>query len=241
MGHIGSLDNARRLFSNGWQEGAERASLLRDSIGDVVPNSVTPRRVRRFSDDGDEIRVEQALRGEWDSAFVCTRKELAPAPNVVSIACGWWASCMVSHENLLWNAVQAIVICDLLENAGYRVELRALDAIVVAPNKFHINQMMMKRADEPLQADLVAATIGHAGVYRSLGFALECCHKTNTDEVLGSVVAHEKKEALYAKAIAEQELEPLSYIIPRGDSEAACIRNIKTALEKLAPTTTAAH
>lgn len=236
MGCIGSIDNARKLFSQGWQEGAERAMLLRDQIGDVVPNSVVRRRVRRAYDDGTDLRIEQAMQGEWDTAWWDARKEYAPAANVVSITCGWIAMNYIQHEALIWNAVQAIVLTDLLENAGYRVELRALDCVKIAgKSNLHFTEMRMKRADEPLQADLVAATIGHAGVYRSLGFAAMCCHPTSTDEVLGRDPGMTLRTLGIDAAIAEQALDPISYRLPRGDSQDAAVKNIHAAIAALAP------
>jgi hypothetical protein len=233
MGRIGSLDAARALFTKGWREGAERADTLKAQVGDVVPNSTAPVRRRRVRDEGDELRLDQALQGEWDTAYWSSQRVDMPAPNVVSLTAGWIAMSYVEHEQLIWNAVQAIVLCDLLEQNGYRVELRALDVVVTGRQNLHITEMLMKRSSEPLQPDLIAAMIGHAGVYRSLGFAAMCLHPTDTDDRLGREPgANLRKEGIEA-AISAEALQPISYRLPRADSLDACLKNITKAFEAL--------
>lgn len=233
MGNIGSLENARALFSQGWQDGGERAALLRDQISDAVPASTAPVRKRRVRDDGDELRIEQALRGEWDTAWWSMQKEQAPTPTVVSLTTGWIAMCTIPHADLIWNAVQAIVICDLLEANGYRVELRALDAVRIDRRALHFTELTMKRASDVLQPDLIAATIGHAGVYRSLGFAAMCCHPTDTNFELGHNPDPSTRQAGIDAAIAAGVIDPISYHLPRADSERQCVANITHVLGEL--------
>lgn len=232
-GGIGSFENARKLYTEGWRAGAERAERLFATIEDMVPASVAPRRVRRSMDEGDDLRVEKVLDGDFDNAWWSTRRELLAAPNVVSFAFGWLAPNYIEHEHLIWNALQAIALADALENNGYRVELRAIDGTTPGSNA-HVTELMVKSADEPLQPDLIAATIGHAGVYRTLGFGAHCMHLTNTNYGLGACLNGKIGVTPYLNKLIEAgHADPVSYWLPRADSQEQAIANIKNALKEL--------
>lgn len=232
-GHIGSLSNVRKLFTEGWREGAGRAERLSAHIEEMIPASVVPRRVRRSSDEGDELRVEKVLDGDFDNAWWTTRREMQAAPNVVSFAFGWLADAGTRHSDLIWNALQAIALADALETNGYRVELRAIDGTMPGKN-IHVTELLVKAADEPLQPDLIAATIGHAGVYRTLGFGAHCMHPTDTTSGLGACMYGENGVTPHLNMlVAAGHADPVSYWLPRADSQEQAVANINNALKKL--------
>jgi hypothetical protein len=235
FGGLTDIEQARDLYRRGWPEGARRTIDAKDSIGDVVPAATERRRVRRFTDDGDSLRLDQVLAGDWDNAWESRVMAPMPATRTVSIACGFIAMADVSAEGIMWNAVQAIVLTDLLESAGYRVELRAVDAVDVDGRALHVVDMLLKTADRALDPDTVAATIGHAGVYRSLGFGAMCCQPTDTNHSLGSNPSSSLLSAGIDAAIAAGAIEPISYRLPRGDSQLAAVANIRRALADLHP------
>lgn len=235
FGGIQSLADARRLFAEGWQEGAERAESLKHALAGAIPAGTITRRRRTTGDTGDDIRMDAVLSANWDHAY--TRRDPARVndPSVISIAAGWIAPASTSHENLIWNALQAIALTDALEQAGYRVELRALDGTQAykSHNYTQLVDVTVKRAEEPLRADLVAAMIGHAGVYRTLGFQALWCSAKQQEESMGHCLYAEQVKGAVAQATAAGMIPSVSYVLPRADSAEAARANIRAAVAAL--------
>jgi hypothetical protein len=236
-GGVSSTDEGRALFATGWQDGADRAELLAPQLANAIPAGSITRRRRSTGEDGEELRLDAVLAGNWDHAY--TRREAVRVddPAVISLSVGWIASAAVDHENLIWNALQAIVLADALEQAGYRVELRAIDGTTTynSHNYRQLIDMTMKRAEEPLRADLIAATIGHGGVYRTLGFLAMWCVPKQQQHGLGRCFRPKDTKDAIADAIAAGMIPPVSYVLPRADTMEQAQANIREAVAALFP------
>lgn len=236
-GWLGSVAEARQLFATGWQAGADRAEELRDQLAGAIPAGTITRRRRVTGDEGEELRLDAALAGNWDAAWTRRAPVRVDDPAVISLSAGWMASAAVDHEHLIWNALQAIVLTDALEEAGFRVELRALDGTnTYAMHKYtQLVDVMLKRAEEPLRADLVAAVIGHAGVYRSLGFQSLCTVPKPQQESLGRCLKADAIRKAVADAAGAGMIAPVSYVLPRADNMEQARRNLADAVAALFP------
>lgn len=234
-GGIESTDEARELFSRGWAEGAARARAKVDEVKHLVPTgAIRKRRTRRLQDDGGELHLDNALAGRWDRAFHGMAKTARRDDNVVSLVGGFTIMSGVDHEDVIWNAVQMIVVCEALENAGWRVELRGFDTLTA--HGAHDEQtfdVMVKRPEEPLRADAVAAFFGHAGVYRTLGFGMLCASNIDLHDYLGTSSGAHPADAASSLANAGA-INPVTLRLPRADSQWRCEENINNALGQLA-------
>jgi HEPN domain-containing protein len=243
-GDIHTMSQARTLFENGWRDGAARAAELRRELDSVIPSGTILRRVRTRSDDGDDLRIDAVLAGDWENAYDTRKLARMTSNNVISVSGGWIANAGVPHRNLIWNAVQMIVLCDALEDAGWRVELRAIDGTWQSHGYGIVTDVMVKQAEEPMRADLIAATFGHAGVYRTLGFAALHTSQKALDYALGTAfgsagVPHKITDV--ARSFAEKGLiPPLSHAMPRADSLDTARNNLRAAVRQLFPQTAAA-
>ena len=241
-GGLASIDDARALFAAGWQAGADRAESLRPALANVIPAGTITRRRRVTGDHGEELRIDAVLAGNWDAAY--TRREMVRAsdPAVISIAAGWMAAASTSHEDLIWNALQAIVLTDALEQAGYRVELRAIDGATTTQHHGfrQVLDLTMKAPEEPLRADLVAAMIGHGGVYRTLGFKAMWCVPMQQQGSLGRCFYGKDQRQAITDAVDAGMIPPVSYVLPRADSADAARANLTAAVAALFPERSAA-
>jgi len=236
-GWLGSIEEARQLFAAGWQAGADRAEELRDQLAGAIPAGTITRRRRITGDEGEELRLDAALAGQWETAWTRRAPVRVDDPAVISLSAGWMASAGVEHEQLIWNALQAIVLTDALEAAGYRVELRAIDGTVTYKRHGYTQlvDMMLKRAEEPLRADLVAATIGHAGVYRSLGFQALWTVPKEQQESMGKCLGPDGISKAVTKAAGAGMIPPVSYVLPRADNAEQARVNLMFAVAALFP------
>jgi hypothetical protein len=72
-------------------------------------------------------------------------------------------------EELFWQGAAAAVITDILEEAGYRVEVYA-NRVSERHGRRHCIRVKVKEADMPMRLDGVVAVLCHAGIFRTFGF-----------------------------------------------------------------------
>jgi hypothetical protein len=173
FGGLGSWDESKAVLTDGWPEGATRALELARQISANIPPITSHRRRVVNSDDGNELRIDQALRGEWDVAWQRSARREITRP-VLTIGCKIGGLVNCSAEQLFWSGAQAVALVDALENAGYRVELRAISAVanINSNGGRLVADVMVKRADEPSRPDAIASVVAHAGTFRTGMFAL---------------------------------------------------------------------
>ncbi len=169
-GGITSTAEATGLVRDGWREGAQRLGELGESLKNLVPEAKSYRRRVRWSEEGDELHVERAVRGDWDLAWRSTRRTEVRGPAVVEIAVSWANSGSVDAQEAFWTGAAALVVTDLLETAGYTVRICAYKINQHGYGNIGIHKIVVKEAGEPLQLDYLASLLCHVGVYRTYGF-----------------------------------------------------------------------
>jgi hypothetical protein len=234
-GGLASAAEAARIFTDaGWQDGADRARREIPTLGlsDLAPEASARKRRRAFAEDGDTLRVDAALAGNWDRAYETRQKRASRMPVAVSVGCAFGGNANLSHAEMFWNGLQMAALCDLLEGAGWRAELRALKANDFGRGRIHVQDWVVKQADQPLRLDTTLALFGHAGVYRTFGWAGNKATEFKTPSNGGDVLTG---EAL-ARAIrnVSSVIPPLSLILPQAYSRSAAITNLRAALRTVA-------
>lgn len=230
-GGIRNVRDAVALMRDGWADGARQAGQLAPQLTHLVPPPKPTRRRVRWADTGSELHIDRAMRGEWGTAWRNTTR-VNGAPRVLSLACNFGGSRHLSHAQLFWNAAQMIVVTDMLEHAGYAVELRAVKCNQMDANKRVLLDIEVKRADQPLRPDAVAAVFGHAGVYRSYGHTLLMCAPFAISSNLG--VPINVGEQL-ARAASVGLCDAPDYVIEFAYTLDAAARNITQVLTALDP------
>ena len=169
-GCITHSSDAEALVAKGWAEGAERIDALRRTLRSTVKPPLSRKRRQIWSDDGETLDADRALAGQWDTAFRTTKRAMVRAPAMVSILVNWGGNWSVAAEQLFWQGAQAVVLSDILEDAGYRTRITAVGAVDSYRN-VKASVIHVKDHGEPLRIDAVASIICHGGVYRCFGFA----------------------------------------------------------------------
>lgn len=136
-GILGSKDFVGRKFRDWaaveaaalepWPEGLdivqEMLFELRNSANLPTPTCV--RRRARWADDGDELDNDRLRSGQ--EAWRTMRRESQRGPTTVTVLVNVSANGSVKADDILWRGAAAIVLTDLLEQAGYRVVLIGCD------------------------------------------------------------------------------------------------------------------
>lgn len=234
FGGVKSIDDARALFmTEGWQDGADRARREIPSLklADLAPESAGMKRRRIFADAGDTVRVEAALAGKWETAYETRARRTVRQPLTLSIGCAFGGNADVNHRMFFWTGLQMAALCDLLEGAGWRVELRALKANDFGRYNVHAQDWTVKQADQPLRLDTALSLFGHAGVYRTFGWAGNGATYHKTPANGGVVQEGDEMRRTFDGLARAGIIPPLSLIVPQAFSREQALTNLRAALK----------
>src|SRR5262245_9403611 len=154
-----------------WPHGMEVIQEMLDALREVaLPRPQNIRRQRTWSEDtGDEICLDRMKRGQpyWRT----THRDHRPGPLSVTIVTDLETSMYVKPDDILWRGASAICLTQLLEEAGYRVELwtAAHSGSSEDRSKEFLNATCLKRGGEPIDlSSFVNAVSGWS--YRTINF-----------------------------------------------------------------------
>ena len=169
MGGLKNWKEAVAVLDNGWPEGAERLRSLAGKLSAQLPPANSIRRKLTWADDGDEICKDRLQSGQIDQCWRTMRRSPFVSPQTVAIETAWGGHYGQTAEELFWQGAAAAVMTDILEEAGYRVEVCA-NRVIERHGRRHCIRVKVKEADMPMRLDGVAAVLCHAGIFRTFGF-----------------------------------------------------------------------
>jgi len=157
-----------------YARGLERIHGMIDALRvDIAPALETRRKWRRSEDDGSEIDMDRLRDGASDF-WRTMRQRSAPGSPIVSVGWEQTASAAIGLASLSWRGAAAVAIADLLEQAGYRVELVTW---TYTHNPFgtredYLGAWVVKAAQDPIDLGVIAACVS-PWAYRIVTF---CSH-----------------------------------------------------------------
>jgi len=116
----GTLEEAKTFKT--WEKGREYLAAI--DLGDVaMPELATTKRVRRWSDDGDEYSRDRFDAGYNECWQTRKRSRVRRGGGTLRITVELGADWTHKAEELIWSGVAALKLADTLEDAGYRVQI----------------------------------------------------------------------------------------------------------------------
>jgi hypothetical protein len=168
-----SIAEATSLARKGWPEGAARVQAIRAEIASAI-NAIVNARVQSIGYDvcGDYVDVGRYLSGEPECFGTRTDDPCAAKP-VVKVSVNTAVSCGVSQEAIFARGAAILAAIDVIESAGKRVELWAVNGALAGCNKkTHETYVLVKPADQHLDCDRLAFALCHASTHRRLCFSV---------------------------------------------------------------------
>lgn len=158
-----------------WAEGLD---ILDRMLGDLdaaaIPQPVSRKRRTKFrEDDGDELDYDRLRSGQ--DAWRTTRRASTRGPQTVTVMVDVSSASRVDHADILWRGAAAIALTQRLEEAGYRVELWAVNHTRELWNGkiAAVLAVCLKRPSDPLdRSTLIAGVSGWA--YRTIWLRALC-------------------------------------------------------------------
>lgn len=233
-----SWDDAKRLIREGWPKGVERASKLAAKLEGVLPEPESARRRPRWNDDDSgELDRDRLYTTGVETAFRGTTRVRMRAPRVIRIAANWAINCSYSADQIAWNGAAITALLDTLERADYSTELTL--GFATRHGDSHGTHMSMpiirvKTAGEPLSMNAISAVAGHAGIYRSYGFAALC---STPNKVFAGLGFPQEIRAAWKHAAAARVVELPDCYMELAFDEDQAIEQMVGALRQVFPDT----
>lgn len=147
-------------ISSGWQDGAK---LINDTRGKILGASVQAPASRRLKMDHGHVtgfnpHVPSMMAGLPSAYSQWSHK---PSISAVRIVCELGANCDKTPAELVWKGASALVIADLLQEAGYAVEIWGCWTVGGFEGKegCFVGAFLAKPADSQPIPDLLASTL----------------------------------------------------------------------------------
>lgn len=167
-------ESAARAFK-GWPEGAEKVRRMMEDVSAPAPLNLR-RKVAR-GDQGDELDIHQVYCGDLDRAWTRRRRQSSRSRMSVRLVALIGGSQHMEHERMFWRGAAVAKLAEVLEEAGYRVEIvgaqqSRLDCLSIFddPACEEYQSFIVKDAAAPMDLEAIAGVLCNAGFFRTWGF-----------------------------------------------------------------------
>ena len=215
-----------------WEEGMRSVEKMLEKIRDVgTPEPVSRKRRQVLSEQTGEVDVDRAMAGEYD--YMRThRRESSKGSQNLSIVCNVGGLSNVTSQEMWWRAAAIIAVIDVLESAGFSVELWAWNrAEWTYPNKRDSDVMQavrIKECGEMLDLNLVVNALS-TWFFRTINLTSRHIPEgMEPDSGYGSS-NHTLGEFRQYLDISEDEV----YEMPHATNEKTCVKNARELLTKI--------
>jgi len=125
IGHhnLKNWKDVRTAVSTPWATGMTALTKLQSALGHMeLPTPTDRRRRRTFNEEAGEVEIDRVMSGQLD-CFSAPKRRDVRQPKTLRLNIPFTFSAGVSAEEIMWKAVAAIAISDILENSGRPVEI----------------------------------------------------------------------------------------------------------------------
>ena len=155
---------------DGWTEGAARLSELSEHVLSASSAESIRRQIVRGS-EGDDLDIHRVYCGGLDTAWTKRKRAARTAPPTITLVSILGCSFRIDAEKLFWRGAAMAKLSDILQEAGYNVEILAVLAAFGLCKSKDVRSVVghvipVKRADMPLDICSVATTICLPGFWR---------------------------------------------------------------------------
>ena len=153
--YYGSWSEVVADANGAWPYGQKLVAEMIEQLAHVkLPQPVSLKRRPRWSEDGgDEICMDRVRSGQGDCWRTMSRQS-TQATKTIAIVVNDVASGSKESSDILWRGAAGVVLANILENAGYRVEFWACDygCETYEDGQGNFQAVCLKRAEQPLDA-----------------------------------------------------------------------------------------
>ncbi len=221
-------------LQHGYPDGADLLSKYIDQLKDKLPRVTGGLRKLRHGEDGDDLDADKYLASEYETMWESRPRITGIHPRVLDVGIEWNVSGAIRGRDFYWTGMQAAVITDLLEAAGYRVRLRFLNYTWSGGYGILAQDVLIKHESEPLEIDKLALVVTPQ-TFRHYCLTADACSPLELGYGMGRPMHTVNANGLYLTIDMLSELFPLYYnvpeiVVPTAFNETAMLSSLKTVL-----------
>jgi hypothetical protein len=212
-----------------WPEGLDEVQwMLFELRKTALPPITCQKRRPRFADGGDEVDLDRLRAGQ--ECWRTTRRESVTGPQTFCLVADMGTPGGKASMDILWRGAVAIVLADLLEAQGHRVEVwaacRQVRAFRNGAGSFQA--VCLKRADQPV--DIATLTNAVSGwCYRTLFFQDRAAEgRARVSTSMGYPLPISNTDPSVAGLVGNSRLVTVAGVWSKNDAVAFAARVIET-------------
>lgn len=170
-------DCLKGFIKTPWPEAVSVIDGLIQIIKQALPPPESINRHKVWSDVDGELNIDRVMRGESDPWLQTTRKRKV-GPTQIALLCNLDYAPSIGDIGVFWRSAAAIAATDLLETAGYTVELWMWClGRYVYPDPFHrqFTTCCLKAAGASVDIDLLCDTMSRWFTSKAIFGSFQTC------------------------------------------------------------------
>lgn len=179
-------NSAKRQLTAPYREGVQLVEEMLEEIRSArLPPPRSRKRQRRRNEDGGDLLVDRLMDGEPDF-YTDVSRQVRHGPTNVTLLCNLDGASADSAKAIFWRGAAAAAACDLLEEAGFSVEIWIWCAgtrVYTSPMDEQFTGLILKRAGDPL--DILQVIQGLSAWFLDVGIFNSFATSKNKPRSLG--------------------------------------------------------
>lgn len=176
----------------GWPEGTNMVQAMAEQMRGQLEKPKSFKRRQQWREDGDEPSWEREQAGRTE-IWRTSRRETMRGPTTVELLGTWGGLSHITPNQLRWDGVVLTVLCDLLEEAGYRVGATLNNASRHggwggATTNYTLIQINVKQPSMPLDIASMIPLAAFPGVFRWHGLEMKTLAPFEVNGGFGSTI-----------------------------------------------------
>lgn len=172
-----SIASLKSELSGEWPKGFKRIDEKLSRL--EAPRVQSVRRSQVWSDQGDTINMDKVYAGSLETAWRTSKRQSRNVPPSFRIVVSTGISADVSADVLFWKGAAAIKLADALTEAGYNLEIVAVN--LATPMGTHLkgnkypwaHEIKIKDFQAPFDRNTLGIAIAHPGFTRAGVFTVK--------------------------------------------------------------------
>lgn len=182
-----TFEDAAKLARYGWPDGAEQLANLTAQLTGRLANASHSKRMGFDVMGPGTLDVGRWAIGHPECMMVWRESDeltdLNPA-RVVRLTVSGFQAGVTPHHQIFWRGAAAFAICDLIESSGARCEVE-LVFTSSGSGAVSTQRVMLKRAQDAVDPDMLAFAFCHPSSFRRIGFGVAETFETAERKTMG--------------------------------------------------------
>jgi hypothetical protein len=185
------VDGVKRAIVGGFPESEDAMRHMMEELKVTLPRALGHNRAKHRGMFGDEVDVHAMNRGNFDRAWTRSTRQIKQGSGILRLCIDIGGNASQSAEGMRWRGIAGIALAQVMEKAGYAVEIVGCFACsMIARNVDCVVSYIAKPHNSRADLGFLAATVALTGFFRTYGFAQIARAADNAGELVFKNLGH---------------------------------------------------